>query len=107
MISIEDWTKVVYGLVEKGLAEIQKSRKLRERMSSTRGVSLNEYTIQFDKTDYEMRKRIYEINREKNESQYQCMKVIIEPPSLVSLPFHPPTQSSNSPYGFFTKRSKI
>ncbi|EEB17523.1 Tektin-B1, putative [Pediculus humanus corporis] len=75
MISIEDWTKVVYGLVEKGLAEIQKSRKLRERMSSTRGVSLNEYTIQFDKTDYEMRKRIYEINREKNESQYQCMKV--------------------------------
>lgn len=75
MLNIEDWSKTVYGLVEKGQNEIQESRKLRERMLATRGVILNEYAIQFDKTDYEMRRRVYEINREKNESQYQLLRV--------------------------------
>lgn len=44
-------------------------------MLASRGVILNNYAIQFDRTDYELRKRIYEINREKNESQFQLMKV--------------------------------
>lgn len=75
MLSIEEWSKAVYGLVEKGQNEIRESTKLRERMSANRGVTLNDYSIQFDKTDYAFRKRIYEINKEKNEVQYQLKRV--------------------------------
>lgn len=75
MLSIEEWYKAVYGLVEKGQNEIRASTKLRERMSANRGVTLNDYSIQFEKTDYAFRKRIYEINKEKNEVQYQLKRV--------------------------------
>lgn len=75
MLTIDEWTKEVYNLVETSQQEISASTKLREEMLKARGNALTKYKIQFETTDYEFRKRIYQINREKNECQYQIKRV--------------------------------
>lgn len=72
---MDEWYKEVYGLVERSQNDIRNSTKLREKMVAVRGKAYNEYHEQIEKTDYLYRKRIYEINREKNEVQYQLKLV--------------------------------
>ncbi|KAL0270961.1 UNVERIFIED_CONTAM: hypothetical protein PYX00_008220 [Menopon gallinae] len=77
MLTIEEWAREVYNLVELSQQEITSSTKLREQMLRARANTITRYTVQFDVTDYEFRKRIYQINREKNECQYQIKRVWI------------------------------
>ncbi|KDR14917.1 Tektin-B1 [Zootermopsis nevadensis] len=58
--------------------EISASRRLREAMFSLREKSRNDLQSQHDSTDYALRHRIYETQREKNELQWQHQKIMNE-----------------------------
>lgn len=55
--------------------EISASGRLREAMYSLREKTRNDLQAQHDATDYGLRRRIYETQREKNELQWQRQKV--------------------------------
>ena len=61
--------------------EMAKSQRLRENIFHTTEQTTNDLKVQTDATNFEFRKRIYELKRAKEELEYQIRKV-----SKISLP---------------------
>jgi len=56
--------------------EMSASGQLREALYCSREKACNDLRAQHDATDYELRHRIYETQRQKNELQWQRQKVL-------------------------------
>lgn len=56
--------------------EVSASGQLREALHSSREKARNDLRAQHDATDYGLRRRIYETQRQKNELQWQRQKVL-------------------------------
>lgn len=55
--------------------EMAKSQRLRENIFHTIEQTTNDLKVQTDATNFEFRKRIYELKRAKEELEYQIRKV--------------------------------
>ena len=60
--------------------EMAKSQRLRENIFHAIEQTTNDLKVQIDATNFEFRKRIYEMRRAKEELEYQMRKVKINPP---------------------------
>jgi len=56
--------------------EMSASGRLREALYCSREKARNDLRAQHDATDYGLRRRIYETQRQKNELQWQRQKVL-------------------------------
>jgi tektin-2 len=56
--------------------EMSASERLREALYCSREKTRNDLRAQHDATDYGLRRRIYETQRQKNELQWQHQKVL-------------------------------
>ena len=57
--------------------EMAKSQRLRENIFHTIEQTTNDLKVQIDATNFEFRKRIYEMKRAKEELEYQMRKVLL------------------------------